>query len=476
MAQHALFEEYFCDNWKDVIDKMTEGLMLVDPTGKILFVNAALEGLLLYSRGELVGKRCDFLECDACFEHRQEYGNNHCPLFRKGDVRNLKCSFKRKDGTKVHVLKNATTLTDSSGKIVGGVENLTDMTAIVTQAQVISDLRQQIAEEDAFQGMIGKSHAMSQVFALIKNAALSEAPVVIYGESGTGKELVTSAIHTLSTRQNAPLIKVNCAALNENLLESELFGHIKGAFTGADRSRMGRFEAADHGVIFLDEIGDLPLATQTKLLRVIQEQEIERVGDHQPIAIDVRIIAATNKDLSKLMAEEKFRDDLYYRIGVIPIILPPLRERQEDIPLLIETFLNRARLKTGKDIKAMDKDALNLMVAYSWPGNIRELINVIEYAFVICPSGVITPAHLPHHFTGNNTMSMGPGTFGKAPGSDRRQLLVDALKQTGGNKSEAARLLGISRVTLWKQLKKHEITVDKAIGSPRKQGLTQALR
>lgn len=175
---------------------------------------------------------------------------------------------------------------------------------------------------------------------------------------------MASAIHTLSKRQEAPLIKVNCAALNENPLESELFGHTKGAFTGADLPRMGRFEAADHGVIFLDEIGDLPLATQTKLLRVLQEQEIERVGDHQPIAIDVRIIAATNKDLGKLMAEEKFRNDLYYRIGVIPILLPPRRDRQEDIPMLVESFLDRARLKTGKEITAMDKEALDLLVRY----------------------------------------------------------------------------------------------------------------
>ncbi len=463
MPQHAVFEDYFCDNWKDVIDKMTEGLMLVDPAGKILFVNAALEGLLLYRREELVGQRCDFLECDTCFDQRQNQGNKHCALFRKGDVRNLKCSFKRKDGSRVNVLKNATVLTDSSGKVVAGVENLTDMTAILTREQVITDLRKHIAKEDGFQGIIGKSHAMTQVFELIKSASQSDAPVVIYGESGTGKELVASAIHNLSKRKDAPLIKVNCAALNENLLESELFGHIKGAFTGADRTRMGRFEAANNGVIFLDEIGDLPLATQTKLLRVLQEQEIERVGDHQPIAIDVRIIAATNKDLSKLMAEEKFRDDLYYRIGVIPIILPPLRDRQEDVPMLIETFLDRARLKTGKDIGAINKEALNLMVTYAWPGNIRELINVIEYAFVICPGGTITPEHLPHHFTSMETRATNSGSFNTNPSTDRRQLLLDTLKQTGGNKSEAARLLGISRVTLWKQLKKYEITVGKAI-------------
>lgn len=463
MPQQAVIEDYFSNNWKEVIDKMTEGLMLVDPEGKILFVNSALEELLLYRQEELVGQRCDFLECDSCFDHRQKHGSKHCNLFIKGNVRNLKCTFKRKDGSLVNVLKNATVLTDSKGRVVAGVENLTDLTAIVNQERVITDLRNHLAMEDGFHGIVGKSQAMAQIFALIESASQSDAPVVIYGESGTGKELVASAIHSLSTRKDAPLITVNCAALNENLLESELFGHIKGAFTGADHTRVGRFEAANTGVIFLDEIGDLPLATQTKLLRVLQEQEIERVGDHQPIAIDVRIIAATNKDLGKLMAEEKFRDDLYYRIGVIPVILPPLRERNEDIPLLIETFLDRARLKTGKNITAINKAALDLMVTYPWPGNVRELINVIEYAFVICPSDVITPDHLPHHFSNANAKPASAGIFRKNPSDDRRQLLLDTLKETGGNKSEAARLLGISRVTLWKQLKKYEITVGKAI-------------
>lgn len=457
MPQEALFENYFCDNWKDVIDRMTEGLMLVDTTGKILFVNSAMEKLLLYSRHELVGRRCDSLECDACLDQRQQQGTKHCALFRNGDVRNLKCSFKRKDGSRINVLKNATVLTDPSGKMVAGVENLTDMTDVLTKDQMITDLRNHLNRDDSFLGIIGKSQAMSQVFDLAKSAALSEAPVVIYGESGTGKELVAGAIHNLSTRKDNSFIKVNCAALNENLLESELFGHVKGAFTGAERTRMGRFEAAHNGSIFLDEIGDLPLSTQTKLLRVLQEQEIERVGDHHPIAIDVRIIAATNKNLSKLMEEGKFREDLYYRIGVIPIILPPLRDRHADVPLLIETFIERARLKTGKEIAAIDKAALDLMISYPWPGNIRELINVIEYAFVISPGGIITPDHLPLHFTNP------PSKNRSSPDSDRRQLLLDTLKKTGGNKSKAARILGISRVTLWKQLKKYGITVGKAI-------------
>jgi len=248
------------------------------------------------------------------------------------------------------------------------------------------------------------------------------------------------------------------------LLESELFGHVKGAFTGADRTRMGRFEAANYGDIFLDEIGDLPLSTQAKLLRVLQEKEIEKVGDHTPIRVDVRVLSATNKDLNKLMAEERFRDDLYYRIGVIPIYLPPLRDRPEDIPLLIEAFIQRIHIKTRKPIQGIDKDALGLLSRYEWPGNVRELINVIEYAFVLCTGEEILPSHLPVTIIGGSqSFSVGKPSVRSQRDSDDRETLLEALKQTHGNKSDAARLLGISRVTLWKRLKAHGIQVEKTV-------------
>lgn len=410
MIQKERIKDYFCDNWKDVVDKMKEGLMLVDLQGNILYVNKALEELLLFSKEELLGKSCEVLECDNCFGHDVDQQGKQCSLFTKGDVRDLHCSFKRKNGSRLNVLKNATVLTDKDNNVVAGVETLTDLSAVVAREQVISDLRKQLNRENGFHGLIGNSPIMQQVYELIKSAAQSDAPIIIYGESGTGKELVATAIHRLSKRIASPFIKVNCAALNENLLESELFGHTKGAFTGAGRARTGRFEAADGGSIFLDEIGDLPLATQTKLLRVLQEQEVERVGDHQPIPIDVRVISATNKNLNTLMLEEKFREDLYYRIGVIPITIPPLRQRPEDIPLLVETFIDRSCLKTEKEISSIHKEALDLLVAYHWPGNVRELINAIEYAFVICPGGVITPKHLPQQFqpSGNRVSTTSP--------------------------------------------------------------------
>lgn len=223
--------------------------------------------------------------------------------------------------------------------------------------------------------------------------------MIIFGESGTGKELAAEAIHKSGPRKGKPFVKVNCAALSESLLESELFGHVKGAYTGAYRNREGRFEAAHGGDIFLDEIGDLPLSTQVKLLRVLEEQVIERVGDHRPIPIDVRIISATNKDLMALVDKGLFREDLFFRINVIPIHLPALRERKEDIPLLAEAFFRRTKLKSGKPIRGMSKETMEALMGYGWPGNVRELRSALEYAFVTCQEELIQPGHLPDPIT-----------------------------------------------------------------------------
>ena len=460
-----MLEKIYGKYWQTVIDTMLEGLMLVDPDGKIIFVNRAFENLTGYGKKEVEGKSCEILGCDTCFTPRKDGKDKYCTLFKEGIVRRRKCIFQKKDGGELHVLKNAALIKDKNGVVVGGVENLTDLSPIVEKEEVILRLRKQLSNEDGFHGMLGKSTTMKKVFDLIASAAPSEAPVVIFGESGTGKELVAAAIHRLSARHEGPYIKINCAALNENLLESELFGHVKGAFTGADRTRMGRFEAAHSGAIFLDEIGDLPLTTQTKLLRVLQEKEFERVGDNQPITTDVRILAATNKDLNRLMQEGLFREDLYYRINVIPIYLPPLRHRLEDIPLLTDTFIHRMNLKTEKTITGIAKDALDVFMNYDWPGNIRELINVIEYAFVLCPQGEISISHLPAQLLGQNPhhVQQVSRSLRKSPKGDQRQELIQALQATGGNKSEAARRLGVSRVTLWKRIKKFGIQVEKQV-------------
>jgi len=458
------FDDEYSQYWQTVVQTMLDGLMIVDPDGVILSINNAFERLTGYRKDELIGRSCEVLDCDACFGARAGGGDLHCALFKEGEVKNRKCVLRRKDGRPLHALKNAAVLKDRDGIIVGGVETLADCTDLVAKEEVISTLRRELSIEDSFEGMIGRSMAMQQVFDLIRSAARSDAPVIIYGESGTGKELVAAAIHRLGPRYRGPFIKVNCAALNESLLESELFGHVRGAFTGADQTRVGRFEAANFGDIFLDEIGDIPLSTQIKLLRVLQEKEIEKVGDHRPVSVDVRIISATNKDLARHMKEGSFREDLYYRIGVIPVHLPPLRERREDIPLLVDAFLKRVRLKTRKSIDGIHKKALEQLIQYDWPGNVRELINVIEYAFVLCHDNEIRSEHLPVPLGGR------PGSLhrkqppAKPRGSaGEREMLLRALKQTGGNRSEAARRLGISRVTLWKRMKALDITVDSTI-------------
>lgn len=450
--------------WETVIDTMMDGLMVVDPEGVIISINNAMENLTGYSKGELVGQSCAILDCDACFGTRAEGHDKYCALFKEGHVSRRKCMLRKKDGKPLYVHKNAALLKDSSGTVIGGVETLTDLTEVVSKDRVITRLRRELSGKDGFKGILGTSPPMQQIFDLISSAAQSEAPVIIYGDSGTGKELVAAAIHKLGVRRKGPFIKVNCAALSESLLESELFGHVKGAFTGADRTRMGRFEAANGGDIFLDEIGDLPLSTQVKLLRVLQEKEIEKVGDHRPLSIDVRILAATNKDLNRLMEEGRFRQDLYYRIGVIPIMIPPLRERREDIPLLVESFINRIRLKTDKPISGMSREAMELLMDYDWPGNVRELMNVIEYAFVLCSEGEIMSNHLPARVSGQ-TVSTVPRrrVFQQLDANEERRRLMEALTAAGGNKSEAARILGISRVTLWKRLKAYDIQVDRKI-------------
>ncbi|MEW6660220.1 MAG: sigma 54-interacting transcriptional regulator [Thermodesulfobacteriota bacterium] len=453
-----MLQEGYAGLCEKVIDTMMEGVVVVDPRGVILSVNRALEEITGYQRQELIGRPCSLIKSDACFSTLNSGGKRQCELFQTGSIRRCKCILAKKDGSLVHVMKNATLLKDSDGRLLGAVETLTDVSEMVAQERVITRLRRELSREDGFHGILGKSPKMLQLFSLIDSAAQSDAPVIIYGESGTGKELVAGAIHRLSPRSQGPFIKVSSVALHESLLESELFGHVKGAFTGADRSRVGRFEAAHGGDIFLDEIGDLSMNTQAKLLRVLQEKVIEKVGDQKPVPVEVRVITATNKDLQHLMAEARFREDLYYRINVIPIHLPPLRERREDIPLLTEAFIERLRLKTRKPISGISKEAMETFLQYRWPGNVRELLNSLEYAFVLCREGDILPPHLPAPLAQKPVHSSrtlrNRGPAGKV---DDKESLLRAMEEAGGNKSAAARLLGVSRVTIWKKLKQHNL-------------------
>jgi PAS domain S-box-containing protein len=446
-------------HWKTIIDTLKEGLLVVSPEGTIIAVNPAAETLTGYSAAELVGRSCRILDCTGCEIYGLGSGEKWCRLFGEGIVKAKTCRITHKDHRSLDVVKNATVLRDAQGRLLGAVETLTDISDIVRQQEEIRALRQSLDGTKGYHGILGRSPSMQQLFEMVESVAQSDAPVMIYGQSGTGKEMVARAIHRASPRAQRPFIKVNCAALNENLLESELFGHVKGAYTGASHTRVGRFEAASGGSLFLDEIGDIPPATQIKLLRVLEEKEIERVGDHTPIRVDVRIISATHKNLEELIARGAFREDLFFRINVFPIGIPPLKERADDLPIIIAHFIDQHNSRSGKAVAGLTPDAAALLAAYPWPGNVRELRNAIDYALVLCREGEIGITHLPQKITAADACRL---PCAAAPAGERAELL-QALELAGGNQSAAARRLGVSRVTIWKRMKKHGIQPLRAV-------------
>ncbi len=320
------------------------------------------------------------------------------------------------------------------------------------------NLREQIDRKYGMENIIGESASMRQVFETIQQVAPSRATVLISGATGTGKELIAKAIHNLSPRKNGPFIAVHAAALPTSLLESELFGHERGAFTGAVERRVGRFELADGGTLFLDEVGELEPPIQVKLLRVLEERAFERVGGAKTLQVDVRLVAATNKDLKKLVTEGKFRDDLFYRLSVVAVDLPLLRDRREDIPLLIKSFLDEFSRENGKQVRELTPEALNMLLAYDWPGNVRELRNAIEQMVVLARTERLTVRDVPAAIRGGADLTkINVVRAGMTVGDAERQLIVQALKETNGNRTKAAQRIGISRRTLHRKLKEYGI-------------------
>ena len=456
-------------NYKDVVNAIDEALMVVGEDGVIIMANAAMVQLSGFSREELVGSSCTILNCDVCTTGESFNGEKWCYLFQVGKIEDKQCLFMRKNGSYASVIKNASLLKDEHGNIIGALEIFKESSRTPEGKDAADGSCGLFTEKEDFYGMVGNSVVMQQAYDVITKAAGSDAPVIIYGESGTGKELAACAIHQLGARQEGPFIQFNCAALNESLFESELFGHVKGAFTGAVNHRKGRFEAAEGGDIFLDEIGDIPLPIQTKLLRVLETKQFERVGDHRPINADARIISATNRDLKQLMAEDKFREDLFFRINVIPIHLPPLRERKEDIPLLVDTFAEIIRAEDEHAAEGGVGDAvMDLFMHYDWPGNIRELKSALAYAYVIADAGPIEPRHLPPSFFEDPKITDQATYFKGAPADNREEIseksvLIQALRQSGGNKTQTARILGVHRMTVWNRMRKYGITLSKDV-------------
>ncbi len=445
-----------------ILEAIGDGVFILDLDGRIISWNRAMEKICGYGSAEVLGKSCTLLQFNQCFNKQCPTEFNECGVLKSGKVLPVECFMIHKAGHSVPVIKNARVIKNPDGQIIGVIEAVTDMTELKNARIKMAEVSRRLGELNRLGGIIAKSQVMQNVFTFIKASAATDATILIQGESGTGKELVAGAIHSIGERKDKPMITVNCSALSETLLESELFGHVKGAFTGANRDRIGRFEEAHSGTIFLDEIGEISPYIQIKLLRVLQEKEIERVGESRKRRINIRIITATNKDLKSLVDEGRFREDLYYRLKVFPIFLPPLRRRKEDIPLLVTHFI-RINNKAGGKVKSIEPGALKALMDYHWPGNIRELANAIEHAFVLCRDRDISLADLPieiRHFKAEyNDKDSGTVEISriKKAAPLTRETLLTILNNSNWNKAEAARQTGMSRASIWKYMKKWNI-------------------
>ncbi|HKK98973.1 MAG TPA: sigma 54-interacting transcriptional regulator [Desulfotignum sp.] len=459
-------------HWRVIIDSVQDGIILLDAQGDFIAANHSAQLITGYTEDQLIGRSCRLLNCTGCEIKGVGKGKDWCMLFSQGLVRDKKCMITDSRKQTIPIVKTATVLYDENGQILGAVETLKDISENVSYKNELDTIKRIYHIDDGFHGIIGRTPVMQNLFEHIQGVASLDTPVIILGESGTGKEMVAKALHETGSRADKPFVKVNCAALSETILESELFGHVKGAYTGARNDRIGRFEAAHQGTIFLDEIGDIPLSVQVKLLRVLEEQMIQRVGDNRSIPINVRIITATNKDLEKMILQGEFREDLYFRINVFPLNCPPLHHRKDDITLIIQHFISILAQKTKKNILGFTPRAMRIMVAYPWPGNIRELRNAVEYAFVLAKGKSIGTEHLPEKLLQHNPGTSLPMVSRQDPvvsaeiscKQSEKAALVEALQKSDGNQTRAAQMLGISRVTVWKRMKKHGVALRNSQG------------
>ena len=437
---------------KLILDNLDVGVFTVNRGGYITFFNREAEKVSGFNRRQVIGK-----PCSAIFEGVA--ARDMCLLkesIADGTARNSRQGkMTTKNGETIPIRAHYLALRNEKGTIIGGLATFHDLT-------LVRQLNQAISERYTFQDMIGKDPGMQKIFETVNVVAATDATVLIEGTTGTGKDLLAKVIHSISNRVGKPFVKVNCAAIPENLLESELFGYIKGAFTGADRDKPGRFDEADGGTIFLDEIGDLTLSLQAKLLRVLEDKEFYPLGSGHTRKVDLRIISATNRILEDLVEKRLFREDLYYRLNVFRIQLPDLKNRRIDLPLLIHHILRK--LCAARDNRRMDISAaaMGVLLNYNYPGNVRELENILEHALIICQDDVIEPRHLPDFLQSNEEwrrqdQQMDATVEAPEVNAERRRLL-DVLKKNNWHRQKTARELGIDRTTLWRKMKKYDLT------------------
>jgi PAS domain S-box-containing protein len=425
-----------------LLDSVPDGVFTVDADWRITFFNRAAEQITGVRRQEAVGQRC----CDV---FRASICESACALKQTlathRRVANKVVYIVNAQGERIPISISTAPLKDARGKVIGGVESFRDL-------RLVNELREQAEQQDSFSDIIGRSAAMRQLFDLLPPVAESDSTVLIEGPSGTGKELFARALHQLSRRKAKRFVAINCGAMPDTLLESELFGYKAGAFTDARKDKPGRFALAEGGTILLDEIGDISPAMQTRLLRVLQERVYEPLGGVEPVRCNVRVIAATNKSLTALVKEGKFREDLFYRVHVVRLELPPLRERREDIPLLADHFIARLNRLKGRDIAGLSDAALARLMEHDFPGNVRELENILEHALVLCRGGLIELKHLPPPLrTGGETSSSLP--TGRTLAAMEKLLIQDALRRNNGNRAAAARELGVDASTMFRKIK-----------------------
>jgi PAS domain S-box-containing protein len=436
--------------FKVILSSIADGVFTVDSDRTITSFNPAAERITGVPSVLAIGRRCyDVFHADCC----EEQCLLEQTLLTGREAIDQPVNITNAAGQRIPISISTAVLRDHEGSVLGAVETFRDLSTI-------EHLRKELARTYTFEDIISKSPIIHKLFAILPDVAESDSTVLIQGPSGSGKELFARAIHNLSTRRNREYVVINCGTLPPQLFESELFGYVQGAFTDARRDKAGKLTAADGGTVFFDEIGELPMSTQVKLLRLLQQREYEPVGSTTPVKSDLRIVAATNRDLRQLVASGKFRDDLYFRLAVVRFDLPPLRSRREDIPYLVDHFIKKNNARRGKNIVSVSPEVMAILMRHDFEGNVRELENIIEYCFVVCHGSVIQREHLPSELPGTETRPTRRADLHDplTRAADEQSRLKAVLAQYGGNQTLAARALGVNRTTLWRRLKRYGLS------------------